>query len=62
MARTQYQDLPLPTSYEELPVAHNILVVWKTVQTYFTPRVGKSFQLFGDTGMFFNLWKHVAPT
>ena len=66
-ARSQYQDLPLPVSYEEMPVWHNVLVVGKSGQTYFSPRLVRAgklrfYHLFGDTGMHSNLWKHVAPT
>ena len=54
-------------SYEEMPVWQNVLVVGKTGQTYFSPRLVRAgklrfFHLFGDTGMHSNLWKHVALT
>ena len=64
--RSQYQDLPPPVSDEEMPVWHNVLVVGKSGQTYFSPKLvcaGKLrfYHLFGDAGLHSGLWKHVAP-
>ena len=54
-ARSKYHDLPPPISYEEMPVWYNVLVVGKSGQTYFSPklvRAGKLrfYHLFGDGG------------
>ena len=66
-ARSEYQDLPPPISYEAMPVWHNVLTVGPSGRTYYSPklvRAGKLlyYHLFGDMGVHSSLWKQIAPT
>ena len=67
LARSEYQSLPLPLSYDDMPVWHNVLVTSKSGQTYYSPKLVRSGKLlychvFGDVGVHANVRKHIATT
>ena len=67
MARADYQSLPPPLAYDEMPVWHNVLVTSKTGHTYYSPKLvwsGKLsyYHVFGEVGVHASIRKHIAPT
>ena len=67
LARADYQRLPPPLSYYDMPVWHHALVMSKTGQTYYSPKLVRSgkllyYYVFGDVGVHASIRQHIATT